>query len=56
MEWKSCMGKIKAYIIDIIYIIIGCTIMGTGTSLFLLPNKLSTGGVSGIANNRILFI
>ena len=23
--------------------------MGTGTSLFLLPNKLSTGGVSGIA-------
>ena len=49
MEWKSCMGKIKAYIIDIIYIIIGCTIMGTGTSLFLLPNKLSTGGVSGIA-------
>lgn len=43
------MGKIKAYIIDIIYIIIGCTIMGTGTSLFLLPNKLSTGGVSGIA-------
>lgn len=40
---------IKKYIKDIIYIAIGCTIMGIGTSLFLLPNQLSTGGFSGLA-------
>ena len=35
--------------IELIYIIIGCIIMAIGISLFLLPNKLSTGGFSGIA-------
>ncbi len=34
---------------DVLYIIVGCVIMAMGTSLFLLPNKLSSGGFSGIA-------
>lgn len=34
---------------EFIYIIVGCMIMAMGTSLFLLPNKLSSGGFSGIA-------
>ncbi len=40
---------LKKWIKEIIYIIIGCMLMAIGTSLFLLPNKLSTGGFSGIA-------
>lgn len=41
--------KISSYAIDIIQIIIGTALMAAGTSFFLLPNKLSTGGFSGIA-------
>lgn len=40
---------VKKWIKDIIYIIVGCFIMATGTSLFLLPNKLSAGGFAGIS-------
>lgn len=40
---------LKKWTKEIIYIVIGCMIMAIGTSLFLLPNKLSTGGFSGIA-------
>jgi len=42
-------SEIKKWIKAIIYIVIGCMLMAIGTSLFLLPNKLSTGGFSGIA-------
>lgn len=34
---------------DIMFIIIGCTFMALGVVLFLLPNRLSSGGFSGIA-------
>lgn len=34
---------------DISILILGCIIAALGTSCFLLPNKLSTGGFSGIA-------
>ena len=40
---------IRRYIKDGIYILIGCFIMAIGTSLFLLPNQLSSGGFAGIA-------
>ena len=40
---------IKKYFIDFLGILIGTIIMAVATSLFLLPNKLSTGGFSGIA-------
>ena len=40
---------IKKYSKDFIYIIIGCFIMAMGTSLFLLPNQLSSGGFAGIS-------
>lgn len=39
----------KNYILDFTKILIGSIIMGVGTSLFLLPNQLSTGGFAGIA-------
>ncbi|MBR3696810.1 MAG: YitT family protein [Clostridia bacterium] len=40
------MNKIlKEYIL----VVIGSTVMAIGTGVFLLPNKLSTGGFSGIA-------
>ena len=41
--------KIKKRTLEGIYILIGCMFMGIGTSLFLLPNQLSSGGFSGIA-------
>ena len=40
---------IKSYFKNMIIIILGCLIMAIGTSVFLLPNKFSTGGVTGIA-------
>ena len=40
---------IRKYILDLFYIVLGCFIMAIGTSLFLLPNQLSSGGFSGIA-------
>ncbi len=39
----------KKYGYEVLLTIVGCFIMACGTSLFLLPNKLSTGGFSGIA-------
>lgn len=40
---------IKKYIIEMLYMVLGCIVMAIGTSLFLLPNQLSSGGFSGVA-------
>ncbi len=42
-------SKIKNWITDIIGIIAGSMIMAFGISMFLLPNKLSSGGFAGIS-------
>lgn len=39
---------LKKYIIETIMIIIGALFIAIGTAFFLLPNKLSSGGFSGI--------
>jgi uncharacterized membrane-anchored protein YitT (DUF2179 family) len=41
--------KNNKFIIEIIGTLIGSAIMAIGVALFLLPNQLSSGGVSGIA-------
>lgn len=41
--------NIKKIIIEIIGTIAGAFVMAIGISLFLLPNQLSSGGISGIA-------
>ena len=41
--------SIKRMTIEIIGILVGSFVMATGVALFLLPNQLSSGGVSGIA-------
>lgn len=43
------MSKKNGIIIEILGTILGAIIMAIGISLFLLPNQLSSGGVSGIA-------
>lgn len=47
------VAKIKVYFLKYVYNIIvlalGCTLMAASTSLFLLPNQLSSGGFVGIA-------
>ncbi len=40
---------IRKYTFEFIQIIFGSLIMAIGVSLFLLPNQLSSGGVSGVA-------
>ena len=42
-------NKAKKTIKEYVFITLGCVAMAVGVSLFLLPNELSTGGVSGIA-------
>lgn len=42
-------GSVKKLLIEILQTILGSFIMALGTSLFLLPNQLSSGGFSGIA-------
>lgn len=46
---KRFLIKIKQAFIELIQIICGTAIMAVGTGLFLLPNKLSAGGFSGIS-------
>lgn len=52
IEWK----KIKKISIEIIETIIGAFIMAIATSLFLLPNQLSSGGFAGIATILYYFL
>ena len=51
MKYRKIKKRLilKKYFIDFLGILIGTIIMAVATSLFLLPNKLSTGGFSGIA-------
>ncbi len=46
---KRKIIKIRYFIIQVIQIVLGTAIMAISTSLFLLPNQLSSGGFSGIA-------
>ena len=52
------LGNVKKYALEYIFIIIGAFLMAVSTALFLLPNQLSTGGISGImvkVNKRLFF-
>ena len=51
MDRKNIRRKllIKKYIIEILQLAFGSIIMAIGISQFLLPNKLSSGGFSGLA-------
>ena len=46
----------KRFIKDIIIALLGCLIAAFGTSCFLLPNQLSSGGFSGIATILYYFL
>lgn len=46
----------KSFFKDIIISLIGCLIAAFGTSCFLLPNQLSSGGFSGIATILYYFL
>ena len=41
-------GKVKTIIIELVGTVVGAAIMAFGVASFLLPNQLSSGGVSGI--------
>lgn len=43
------LGNVKKYALEYIYIIVGDFLMAVSTALILLPNQLSTGGISGIS-------
>lgn len=48
--------KIKNILFEIMQTIIGASIMAIATSIFLLPNQLSSGGFSGIATIFYYFL
>lgn len=48
--------EVKAITIETIETIVGAFIMAIATSLFLLPNQLSSGGVAGIATILYYFL
>lgn len=41
--------KVRRLLIQLIQLLVGTALMAVSTSLFLLPNQLSSGGFSGIA-------
>ena len=47
--YKEEKYNIKRIIIEVLGTITGALIMAIGISQFLLPNQLSSGGISGIA-------
>lgn len=51
MDYKKTKRKliIKKYTYEFFLLAIGCFIMACGTSYFLLPNQLSSGGFAGLA-------
>lgn len=51
MEYKKVKKQlvIRKYFKEFMGLILGCIIMAFGTSCFLLPNQLSSGGFAGIA-------
>ena len=48
--------NIKEFLIDILGTLVGAFLMATATSLFLLPNQLSSGGFAGIATILYYFL
>lgn len=51
MKWKykKSIVNIKNSILYYLYFVLGIILMAAGTSLFLVPNQLSTGGFAGLA-------
>lgn len=49
MKELNSKNKIVEFVIELIYIAIGAAFIAIGINLFLLPNKMTTGGASGIA-------
>ncbi|MBQ2937291.1 MAG: YitT family protein [Clostridia bacterium] len=49
-------NKIQEFIIESIETIVGAFIMAIATSLFLLPNQLSSGGIAGLATICYYFL
>lgn len=43
------MSKVGKLASDLIRIVVGCALFGLGFNLFLLPNDLNVGGISGLA-------
>ena len=43
------MRKRINILLDLFFIILGVYLISIGTNIFLLPNKMTTGGASGIA-------
>mgnify|MGYP002588747343 CR=1 FL=1 len=48
--------RVKQFSIEIVETIIGAIIMAIATSLFLLPNQLSSGGFAGVATILYYFL
>lgn len=39
----------KAFLLDLLTILVGCSLMAAGLDIFVIPNSISPGGVSGLS-------
>lgn len=45
---KKEVSKATPYILDFVFIFVGCAVLATGINLFLAPNMISSGGISSV--------
>ncbi len=42
---------VRENIVDYVYVIVGAAVIAIGFNVFLLPNQVASGGVSGISTD-----
>lgn len=45
---KKGISKATPYILDFVFIFVGCAVLAAGINLFLAPNMISSGGISSV--------
>ncbi|MBP3322432.1 MAG: YitT family protein [Clostridia bacterium] len=45
---KKGISKATPYILDFLFIFVGCAVLAAGINLFLAPNMISSGGISSV--------
>ena len=45
---KKDVSKATPYILDFVFIFVGCAVLAAGINLFLAPNMISSGGISSV--------
>ncbi len=51
MSWKDKLGKVRRseLLVAYVQIVLGCIIGGAAYPMFLVPNNIAPGGLTGVA-------